>query len=358
MTTRRAPENPILTPSALRPSRDDFEVVGVFNPAAVRAPDGEIVLLLRVAEAPRDLAADVVGAPVFDAACGRVIVKTFRRDAPGVDLSDTRTIVVGGETWLTSLSHFRVARSRDGVRFTVDDAPAFAAALALESFGVEDPRITALSDGTWVMNYTAVSEHGIATGVATCKAGEPTRWERRGVAFAPQNRDVTIFPEKAGPRGTYAALHRPMPDGIGRPAIWYATSPDLLRWGDHRFVAGRRAGAWDDLKVGGGAPPFRFDAGGKRGWLAIYHGVTADPLTYSLGALLLDERDPSVVIGRSRAPILAPEAPFEVRGFFGNVVFTCGTVLERDAVRIYYGAADGVTAVADVPLEDIAAGLE
>jgi beta-1,2-mannobiose phosphorylase / 1,2-beta-oligomannan phosphorylase len=97
---------------------------------------------------------------------------------------------------------------------------------------------------------------------------------------------------------------------------------------------------------------------GRDAWLAIYHGVTAAPLTYSLGALLLDAGDPSRVLGRSREPILAPEAPYERQGFFGNVIFTCGLRSEGDLVRIYYGAADGVTCVADLSLAHILAGLE
>jgi predicted GH43/DUF377 family glycosyl hydrolase len=90
----------------------------------------------------------------------------------------------------------------------------------------------------------------------------------------------------------------------------------------------------------------------------VYHGVTASPLTYSLGALLLDYEDPARVLGRSRAPILLPEAPYELNGFFGNVVFTCGLVAEGDLVRIYYGASDGVTCVADLSLAAILAGIE
>jgi Predicted glycosylase len=38
-------------------------------------------------------------------------------------------------------------------------------------------------------------------------------------------------------------------------------------------------------------------------------------------------------------------------------VFTCGLLAEGDLVRIYYGAADGVTAVADLSLDEILAGL-
>ena len=62
-------------------------------------------------------------------------------------------------------------------------------------------------------------------------------------------------------------------------------------------------------------------------------------------------------IARSREPILRPEAPYEREGFFGGVVFTCGLLADGDSVRIYYGAADGVTAVADLSLDDILGGL-
>lgn len=342
----RAPGNPILDPSSVPPSRDDLEVVGVFNPAAIQVGE-ETLLLLRVAEAPREVPAGQVAAAVLDG--GEIRIQRFRRDEPGVDAGrDSRLFSVHGQTYLTSISHLRVARSRDGVHFEVAPRPALVAAEPLEAYGVEDARITPL-DGGYLVNYTAVSAAGISTGLAFTRDFET--FERRGVIFAPANRDVTIFPERFG--GLACALHRPMPQEVGRPAIWLASSPDLLHWGGHRLVAGPRQGAWDDLKIGGGAVPFRVDAG----WLAIYHGVTSSPLTYSLGALLLDARDPSRVLGRSREPILAPEAPYEVGGFFGNVVFTCGAVVSGDVARVYYGAADGVTAVADLSIRDILRGL-
>ena len=149
-----------------------------------------------------------------------------------------------------------------------------------------------------------------------------------------------------------------MPEDIGRPAIWLASSPDLLAWGGHRLLASARPGMWDDLKVGGGAVPFRVEVVGRSAWLAVYHGVTALPLTYSLGALLLDGEDPS---SRARpfqgADFILPEAPYELKGFFANVTFTCGLCVEGDRVRIYYGASDGVTCVADLSLAGILAGL-
>jgi len=350
-TVRRFANNPILIAAQVTPSRPDFEVVGVFNPGVIRIAD-EMLLLLRVAEAPRDVPEHHVAAPIYDAESKQIVVRTWPKDTPFLDTSDSRLITVGSDTFLTSISHFRRARSKDGFRFEVEAQPAFAASEALEAFGVEDPRITRIADTYWV-NYTAVSSAGISTALASSR--DLLSFERHGVIFSPPNRDVTIFPEQI--RGRYWALHRPMPEDIGRPAIWLASSPDLLAWGGHRLVASARAGMWDDLKIGGGAVPFRVQVRGRPAWLAIYHGVTASPLTYSLGALLLDGEDPGLVLGRSREPILFPEAPYELQGFFANVTFTCGLHAEGDLVRIYYGASDGVTCVADLSLQEILAGL-
>lgn len=353
MPPQRCPENPVLTPTVVPPSRPDFDVVGVFNPAVIRHA-GETLLLLRVAEAPRDVAPGEVAAPVFDPGTNRVEVRRWRLDAGHqIDTSDSRLLVVDGRTWLTSISHLRVARAADGVHFTLAPMPALSAATPYETFGVEDPRIT-LIDGTYWINYTAVSPHGIATALASTR--DFLTFERHGVIFPPANRDVTIFPERVG--GRYVALHRPMPTILGDPAIWVAWSADLRAWGDHRLVATARPGSWDDVKVGGGAVPFRVRADGRDAWLAVYHGVTGSPHEYALGALLLDGDDPAQVLARSREPILRPEAPYEREGFFGGVVFTCGLLAEGELVRIYYGAADGVTAVADLSLAEILAGVE
>ncbi len=351
MRAHRADQNPIVTPAMVPPSRPDLEVVGVFNPAVTRH-EGHVVLLLRVAEAARGVPPGELTAPVYDPDTGRLQIKRWRRDANGVDASDPRTITVDGSTWLTSISHLRLARSTDGVRFEVEPVPALLPATPYESFGVEDPRITLL-DGRYWINYSAVSPYGIATALASTT--DFVTFERHGIIFPPNNRDVTIFPERLD--GRYVALHRPMPEGIGQPAMWLASSSDLIGWGEHRLVASARVARWDDAKIGGGAVPIRVETADRDGWLAVYHGVTRSPLTYSLGALLLDADDPARVIARSRDPILAPEAPYEREGFFGGVVFTCGLLADGDLVRIYYGAADGVTAVADLSLDEILAGL-
>ena len=47
----RTSELLLLCPADLKPSRDEFEVIGVFNPGVVRSRS-EVVLLVRVAEKP------------------------------------------------------------------------------------------------------------------------------------------------------------------------------------------------------------------------------------------------------------------------------------------------------------------
>ena len=53
MALQRLRENPLITPADVPPSRPDYEVVGAFNPGAIKYKD-EILLLLRVAERPKD----------------------------------------------------------------------------------------------------------------------------------------------------------------------------------------------------------------------------------------------------------------------------------------------------------------
>src|SRR5215204_3028628 len=62
----------LLRPGDVPSSRADFEVVGAFNPGAVRADD-EVVLLVRIAERPRERRPGFTALPRWDTA-GRLTV--------------------------------------------------------------------------------------------------------------------------------------------------------------------------------------------------------------------------------------------------------------------------------------------
>ena len=122
---------------------------------------------------------------------------------------------------------------------------------------------------------------------------------------------------------------------------------------EYVIVATTRPDSWDCARVGAGAAPIRTE----EGWLEIYHGADYQN-RYCLGALLLDLNDPSKVIARSKAPIMEPIAPYEQTGFFGNVVFTNGHLVEGDTVTIYYGASDEVICGAKLSIEEILRSLK
>ncbi len=346
MAAFRAPENPIIVPRDVKPSQEGFEVIGTFN-AAVTRLGNEVILLVRVAERPLNNDPSVVLAAIFDATEGRIVTKPFAREDPANDFSDPRLIVRNGQTYLTSISHLRLARSADGLHFDLDDRPTLAPAHAYETFGIEDPRITCIG-GTYYVHYVAVSPLGVTTVLLSTR--DFKSFERHGVIFAPENKDVVLLPEKIN--GLYYGVHRPHSPLFARNDMWIAQSPDLICWGNHRHMMGTREGLWDQMRLGAGAPPVRIDAG----WLEIYHGADRNH-RYCLGAVLLDAEEPWKVLARSGKPIFEPETNYERSGFFGDVVFTCGLLCEDNRLKLYYGAADTTTCYAEIPLPDILATL-
>jgi predicted GH43/DUF377 family glycosyl hydrolase len=347
MNVFRSPHNPIIGQEDVKPSGNEFEVIGVFNAGVTRFED-QIILLLRVAERPINTNPDVVLTTIYNDAQKRLAMTEFSKNNPKIDFSDPRLIITPTGTFLTSMSHIRQARSKDGINFEIDDAPAISPANEYETFGIEDPRIS-LIDGIYYISYVAVSPLGVTTCLISTK--DFNSFQRHGVIFCPENKDAVLFPAKV--EGKYYALHRPVSPLFNKQDIWIAESPDLHCWGNHRCLMGPRLGHWDEAKIGAGAPPFKTGYG----WLEIYHGVDRNN-RYCLGAVLLDGTEPWKIIARANKPILEPQAGYECDGFFGNVVFSCGLLCEGDTVKIYYGAADTVICYAELSLKEILETLE
>lgn len=344
MRVERFPENPIVSPKDVKPSVDGWEVLCSFNAGVIEYGD-EILMLMRVAERPvrKHEAQVLVPVMAFDDGEAKLKILEFSPSDKGINLSDPRVVCFPGKLYLTSISHLRLARSKDGRNFTVDPTPALFPDQEYEAYGMEDPRITKIDD-TYYVVYKGVAPEGITQCLASTK--DFVTWEKHGVIFAPENMDAMIFPEKV--RGKYVAFHRPQPKMIGTPNMWVSYSNDLLHWGEHKFMMGCSAGTWEGGRIGGGAVPFLTD----KGWIEIYHAATPED-HYCLGAALLDKDYPEKVLAKSPEPILKPEAPYEVHGFKDNVVFSCGAVVKGDKVTIYYGAADETMCAADFSIQEI-----
>jgi len=239
------------------------------------------------------------------------------------------------------------AESEDGQRFEIAPSPAIEASHhgesgTYESIGVEDARITFL-DGAYYVIYTANSPLGFRLAIA--KTADFKTFERMGHISQPDTKHGVLFPERID--GRYARLDRPREGG----AIWISYSNDLKYWGNMHFVMGPRGGFWDNSRVGPGTPPMRVD----EGWLIIYYGIretSAGPL-FRLGAAVLDGEHPHEVIGRADVPILSPRERYERIGDLGNLVFTCGGVIEDGRLLLYYGGGDSCICVGTAPVAQL-----
>lgn len=337
--------NPLLRPSDLRPWYEGMEIACLLNPGVFRM-NGRIWLLLRVAERPL-LHPDKVRIPVYDPD-GQVKVLEFDSSDPDLDTSDPRVIKYRGRQYLTTLSYLRLVSSEDGIHFNEDPLyPPVVGQGELEAFGIEDCRVACFDDG-YYLTYTMVSPFAVGVGLrVTC---DFRRFETKGMIFPPHNKDCALFEERIG--GRYYALHRPSSPELGGNYIWLAESPDRLHWGNHKCIAVNRPGNWDSVRIGAGASPIKT----PEGWLVIYHGAD-ESNRYCLGAMLLDLEDPSLVLARVVEPIMEPIACYEKQGFFGNVVFTNGHIVDGDRLIIYYGASDEVICGASFSISEILAIL-
>ena len=341
----------VLSPHDLKPLRDDFTVIGVFNPGAVRVND-EIVLLARVAEKPRDHRTGFMGLPRWEPN-GRVVVDWAAEDE--LERADPRVVRRKSDNLLrlTSVSHLRIFRSPDPGSMEWIPGPVLLPASTMEEFGIEDPRIVEIDETYWI-TYVAVSRHGAATALASTH--DFVTFERHGVVFYPENKDVVLFPQKVN--GEYFALHRPNPNShFGPPEIWVARSQNLLHWGQHECLL-RGSAEWENDRVGAGTQPVLLD----EGWLEIYHGSrrakrAGEVGAYSAGALLLDRDDPTRILRRSQEPIMQPTADFERSGFVDNVVFPTAMLKQGDTLSVYYGAADTYTGVVEFSQRELLAAL-
>lgn len=338
---KRFPQNPILRPSDIRPSLPGMKVECLLNPG-VFCFDGKTWLLLRVAERPEQKAGKT-SFPIFGDR-GEIQILEFDNADPKLDRTDPRVIRYDGRHYLTTLSHFRLVASADGVHFTEDASyPPLFGGDELESYGIEDCRVTQIGSN-YHLTFTAVSHHGVGVGLRS--TSDWRAFQSHGMIIPPHNKDCALFSEQIGDK--YFAFHRPSSPEIGGNYIWLAESPDLSHWGNHHCIAHSRPGMWDSARVGAGASPIRT----SRGWLEIYHGAD-DKHRYCLGALLLDLDKPWKALARSREPIMEPIADYERTGFFGNVVFTNGHVVDGDKLTIYYGASDSVICGATFSIAEI-----
>ncbi len=220
--------------------------------------------------------------------------------------------------------------------------------------GCEDPRLTKIGERIYMV-YTAYCGDGCPRVALTHISvkdfiNKKNNWSKPVIVTPPKinDKDACLFPETIN--GKYYLIHR----------THYAVCLDpISSLGDNAEVTtmtpifGPRVGMWDCRKIGLSCSPIKT----KNGWLIIYHGID-NSITYRIGAVLLDLKDPHKVIARSKGFLFEPKMTYEKNGQVNEVVFPCGAIVEGDELFIYYGAGDTVTAVATASLTKILESLK
>lgn len=147
---------------------------------------------------------------------------------------------------------------------------------------------------------------------------------------------MALFPRKVS--GQYMMIGRQ--DGEN---LYLIASDELTDWGEGEQIL-TPLYDWELVQIGNCGAPIELD----EGWLLLTHGVGA-MREYSIGAALLDKRDPSKVLARTRRPILAASED-EREGYVPNVVYTCGAMRHGDQLFMPYGVADSSVAFSFVPI--------
>jgi predicted GH43/DUF377 family glycosyl hydrolase len=211
-----------------------------------------------------------------------------------------------------------------------------------QSKGLEDLRLVEFThdDGSveWLGTYTAYNGASIRSELIRTRDFRSFEMVPLGGPAA-RNKGMALFPRKVG--GWYVMVGRQ--DGEN---LYLIRSRKLNQWGDGELLMVPHY-PWEMVQIGNCGSPIELD----EGWLLLTHGVGA-MRKYSVGAVLLDKKDPSRILKRTPEPLIAAAAE-DREGYVPNVVYTCGALRHGDLLFMPYGIADSAVGFAFVPIPDL-----
>lgn len=211
-----------------------------------------------------------------------------------------------------------------------------------QSNGIEDARFVEFDDHgrkIFYATYTAYSGNAIRSELIETE--DFLRFRLTPLkGSAARNKGMALFPRRLD--GQYAMIGRQDNENL-----YLIRSDDLYSWGEGVALLEPQF-PWEFVQIGNCGSPIELE----EGWLLLTHGVGA-VRQYSIGAVLLDKKDPSRILGRSEQPLVRPELS-EREGYVPNVVYTCGAMRHHDRIILPYAVCDTFCNFATV---DIAALL-
>ncbi len=317
-----------------------FESAALFNPSIVLHPDQtgappggcRFILSLRsVGEGHISSLTFRSGSIAADG--GIVIDPTIRLASVPKVLS--RTAVLDGE-----VVHLEFATDEDITERLIFPLT------SSQSNGIEDARFVRFEDDgkrTYYATYTAYS--GSAIRSELLQTDDFVRFRMSPLyGSAARNKGMALFPRKID--GRYAMIGRQDNENL-----YLIYSDDLSVWdGGVPFMRPRFP--WEFVQIGNCGSPIELD----EGWLLFTHGV-GPVRKYSIGAALLDKKDPSKILARSSEPIVRPE-PSEREGYVPNVVYTCGAMRHGEHIILPYALSDTASNFATMRIDALLRAME
>jgi len=312
-----------------------FEASALFNPSIVRHPDQS--------GAPESGCRYILSLRAVGE--GHISSLTFRSGSIGIDGS----VTVDPTARLACIPKVRHRTSgpngdRVEVVFRPDDELSERVIFPItdaQSNGIEDARFVEFSDEertTFYATYTAYSGRAIRSELLETKDFQSFRMTPLAGSAA-RNKGMALFPRKID--GRYAMIARQDNENL-----YLIYSDDLYTWeGGHSILQPEHP--WEFVQIGSCGSPIEIDDC----WLLLTHGV-GPVRKYSIGAVLLDKKDPSKVLARSREPLVRPE-PAEREGYVPNVVYTCGAMRHGDHIILPYAVSDTFSKFATIKIDDL-----
>jgi beta-1,2-mannobiose phosphorylase / 1,2-beta-oligomannan phosphorylase len=312
-------------------------VLGAFNPGLCRLPNGNLLIMVRVAEALSNAVIDnKVHCIRWDKENGYL---TDAWPLSEVTMTDPRKFRLNHYSFpvygLTSLSWLLpVELSNDGsvikkIHYDKIISPQFTS----QEYGIEDPRISFI-EGRYYMTTCCVSSERHSTMLYVSEDG--LNYAYHGIVLDHQNKDMLLFEGKVN--DSFYALTRPLgecyfvssTESLYHPgaAIHLASSPDLLHWkpSESAFLRAHKSSS-ANVKIGGGTPPVLT----ADGWLMLYHGVENNSALciYRTFWALLEKNDPSKILHLDDiTPLLEANpkltAQISDQVYLNDIVFTTG----------------------------------
>jgi len=325
--------NPILKPNSANP----WESLCVLNPAVIYKEDEKLFYMLYRAAGNDETHYIYIGLATsedgvhFNREGQEPLIAPDKNGADGGGTEDPRVIKLGDYFYLTYASRVFAPG-----QYWKKDA---------KSYGFKPEY------GPSVLLYNNTETH-------LAISSDLRHWKKMGriTSAKDDDRDVVIFPEKTN--GYFYRTSRPTyrcGEGYSNknPAIWMTRSTDLLEWDEPLKLFYQGQEDWESFKVGASCPPLKT----SRGWLMLYHGVSAKDRAYRVGAFLLDFKNPCKILAKSHRPLMEPTLPYETEGYYNGCVFPTGNVIKDGTLYVYYGAADHFIGLATCSIDELVESL-